>query len=494
MELCCKNLSKRFGPIVALNNVSMTVKEGEVRALLGGNGSGKSTLAKIIGGIYFPTEGTITFGAEDYTKTTPKLQKKRGVIITSQELSLFPNLSVAENLNITDMPTKGCFSDYSEMGKRAREILHKIKFDNLIDEKVANLAPNQKYMLEFAKALLQEPRIFVVDEITSALFRDDVEIVKEIFEELKSKGTIILFISHRMSEIFNLCDSVSVMRNGEMIGTFGINEKTETELLSMMVGKQISDFIEVETDGLQEHDEEVLLALKNFKLPGFDTSINLEVKKGEIVGIAGLQGHGQSNLIRAIAGLYGPVDIELAGSPVKIANSKASVHEGVAFISGDRTKEGAFLERSVEENTLAVANIVLDQKQKDIDGILEKVGVVYGSVAQKIQELSGGNQQKVILSRWLSAKPRLFLADDPTKGIDVQARRYIHKLLCGLAEQGTSVIMFSSDDEELVSFTRLAKRSRVLVMYEGTIAAELKGKDITVHNIIENSLQKRGDL
>lgn len=491
MELCCKNLHKRFGPIVALNNVSMTVKEGEIRALLGGNGSGKSTLAKIIGGIYFPTEGSITFDEEDFTKTSPKLQKKRGVIITSQELSLFPNLSVAENLNITNIPTKAGFSDKVEMEKRARDILHKIRFDNLIDEKVANLAPNQKYMLEFAKALLQEPRIFVVDEITSALFRDDVEIVRDVFAELKSKGAIILFISHRMSEIYNLCDSVSVLRNGEMIGTFGIEEKQEAELLSMMVGKKISSFAEAESE--PENDEqETLLSLREFKLPGFETSIDLDVKKGEIIGIAGLQGHGQSNLIRAIAGLYGSVDIELAGKHVKIANSKESVHEGIAFISGDRTKEGAFLERSVEENTLAVSNIVLNQKHKDIEKAMEKIGAVYGSTAQKIQELSGGNQQKVILSRWIITKPRLFLADDPTKGIDVQARRDIHKLLCEMADDGTSVIIFSSDDEELVSFTRMHRRSRVLVMYEGTIAAELKGKDITVHNIIDNSLQKRG--
>ena len=493
MELCCSNLSKKFGPIIALKNVNMTVKEGEIRALLGGNGSGKSTLAKIIGGIYFPTEGTITFGSEDFTKTSPKRQKKRGVIITSQELSLFPNLSVIENLNITAIPTKACFSDRSEMRTRAVNILHKIKFDNLIDAKVSNLAPNQKYMLELAKALLQSPKILVVDEITSALFRDDVEIVREIFNELKSKGAIILFISHRMNEIFNLCDSVSVMRNGEMIGTFGIHEKSESELLSMMVGKKISDL----TDDVPQkgtcQGQETMLRLKDFRLPGFNTLINLEIKKGEIIGIAGLQGHGQSNLIRAIAGLYGPIEIELEDRHVKINSSRASVHDGIAFISGDRAKEGAFLERSVEENALAVSNIVLNQKQRNLEAALDKVGVVYSSVAQQIQELSGGNQQKVILTRWISALPKLFLADDPTKGIDVQSRRDIHKLLCDMADSGTSVIMFSSDDEELVSFARLAKQSRVLVMYEGTISAELSGKEITVHNIIENSLQRRGD-
>ncbi len=492
MELRCENLSKRFGPIVALNRVSINVQEGEIRALLGGNGSGKSTLAKIIGGIYYPTEGKIAFGNDDFTKTSPRLQKKRKVIITSQELSLFPNLSVAENLNITNIPTRAGFSDYNEMEMRALEVLKKIKFEDLLEEKVAHLAPNQKYMLEFAKALLQDPKILVVDEITSALFRNDVEIIKGIFTELKSKGAIILFISHRMSEIFNLCDSVSVMRNGEIIGTFGIHEKGEAELLSMMVGKQVSKHSESSTAAIDAMHEE-LLSLNSFPLPGFGTQINLKVNKGEIVGIAGLQGHGQSVLIRAIAGLYGPVDINFDGKACRISNSRAAVHKGIAFISGDRTKEGAFLERSVEENVMAVSSIVLGQKKKSAENILNRVSVVYSSVAQKIQELSGGNQQKVILGRWISTEPKLFLADDPTKGIDVQARRDIHKLLCELADNGASIIMFSSDDEELVSLTKLARHSKVLVMYEGTIAAELKGRDIAVHNIIENSLQRRGE-
>ena len=496
MELRCEKISKAFGHVTALKDIEITVKAGEIRALLGGNGSGKSTLAKIIGGIYYPDEGKVVFGNEDYTKTTPGRQKKRGVIITSQELSLFTNLTVAENLNITELPRKGFFIDKKAMSDRAFEVLEKINMKDVMDKKVSALAPNQLYLLEFAKALLQKPKILVVDEITSALFRDDVVMIKELLDELKEKGVVILFISHRMNEIYSICDSVTVMRNGETVGTFGIGEKEETELLSMMVGKSIDELTEAEktTGSRKESDEDSMVRLKDFKLPGFGTKLNLDIKRGEIVGIAGLQGHGQSELTRAVMGLYGEADVELCGEAVCITSPADAVKKGIAFVSGDRIKDGAFLERSVTENTIAVTNIALNSEKVEEEKLLKRIGVKYGTLRQQIQELSGGNQQKVIVGRWICAKPKILLADDPTKGIDVQARRDLHRIFCEMAEEGASILMFSSDDEELVSMTHMAKKSRVLVMYEGTIAAQLEGQDITVHNIIEHSLQKKGGV
>jgi len=493
MELRCENISKSFGHVVALKNINIDVQQGEIRALLGGNGSGKSTLAKIIGGIYFPSGGKVKFGEDDYTKTSPRKQKKRGVIITSQELSLFMNLTVAQNLNITDIPLKGVFTNQSEISNRAVRVLKKIKMEDMLEKKVSALSPNQLYMMEFAKALLQNPQILVVDEITSALFRDDVEIVKDLLRELKKEGAIILFISHRMSEIYNISDSVTVMRNGEIVGTYGIQEKEEEEeLLSMMVGKSTEKVCAVDEQEYKEYSAESMMRLKDFRLPGFGTEINLDIKKGEIVGIAGLQGHGQSELTRAVMGLYGEAGIELEGEKVIITSPTDAVKRRIAFVSGDRIKEGAFPERSVLENAVTVTNIALKRKKVKLEELLSKIGVKYDSPRQQIQELSGGNQQKVIIGRWVCSEPDIIMADDPTKGIDVQARRDIHQIFCEMAETGTSILMFSSDDEELVSMTRMAKHSRVIVMYEGTIAAELTGEDITVRNIINNSLQKRG--
>ena len=237
--------------------------------------------------------------------------------------------------------------------------------ENLIDRPVSALSPNQLYLLEFAKALIQKPKVLVVDEITSALFRDDVRIVKSILDELKNQGCIILFISHRMNEIYTICDSVSVMRNGEVIGTYKIDEKTETELLSMMVGKNVQNDAETGSAACptdNAHDESIL-RLTHFSVPGFNTFIDLDIKKGEIVGIAGLQGHGQSQLTRSILGLYGEISFELDGKPVIINSPASSVTKGIAFISGDRIKEGAFLERSVSENTWLLRTLYLIEKK-----------------------------------------------------------------------------------------------------------------------------------
>jgi ABC-type sugar transport system ATPase subunit len=345
MELRCENISKTFGGVVALNDVSLSVKEGEVRALLGGNGSGKSTLAKIIGGTYFPTEGKVLFGDEDHTRTTPSKSKQKGVIITSQELSLFTNLTVAENLNITKMPThRGPFKDNGQINENSLRVLRHIKMEDMLYKKVTELAPNQLYMLEFAKALLQDPKILVIDEITSALFRDDVVIVKEIIDELKARGVITLFISHRMGEIYSICDSVTIMRNGEVVGTFGMEEKNENELLAMMVGMDITEITrKAVTQKTSGNDiRENVLSLNKFLLKNFGTTIDLDIKQGEIIGIAGLQGHGQSDLTRSIFGLYGEADIELNDKPKKILSPVDAVREGIAFISGDRVQEVFF--------------------------------------------------------------------------------------------------------------------------------------------------------
>ncbi len=498
MDLVCKGISKKFGSVVALKNADLTVAKGEVRALLGGNGSGKSTLAKILSGIVKKDKGTIEKFGKEYCISSPFEAKANRVVMTSQELSLLTNLTVAENLCLCDVPVRGkIFTDEAAMRMRALGILKKLKFERLIDKKISNLSSNEQYMIEFAKALLQEPEVLIIDEITSALYKEDVEIVRETVHELRDKGCIILFITHRMSEIFSICDSVTIMRNGQTLEDYKIEEVDANTLLSQMTGKDIITE-NIQLDDNCDHHEHLqgkpMLSIKNMPLKGFGTQIDLEVKEGEIIGITGLEGHGQSALVRQLFGLNGHAKIELEGKETVILNPKNAVKKGIAFISGDRGKEGIFSERSIAENATVVSRQVLGLKKVNPLKVLSEYNVKYHSAKHKITSLSGGNQQKVVIGRWLSSCPKVLLADDPTKGIDVQARKDVHEILCNLAESGSVVLMVSSDEAELISLAEMAEKSKVLVMYEGNIVQTLTHSGINKDNIATASMDlKRRD-
>ena len=494
MDLSCENINKAFGSVVALKNANISVVSGEVRALLGGNGSGKSTLAKVLGGIIAPDSGTVRLDGTPFSAASPISAKKKQVVVTSQELSLFNNLTVIENLNIFHTPKKGILSDSKKMRGRVMEILEYLHLENVIDTPVDALPPNQLYMLELAKALLQEPQVLVIDEITSSLFYEDVQVVKKVLKDLKQKRVAVIFISHRMSEIMDLSDKVTVMKNGEILDTFVTEEAVPEELLALMTGREDigqAGLVRKKT-GMQ--NEEVVLRLQEYPLAEFRSHVNLSVHKGEIIGIAGLQGHGQSTLIRKIYGLYGSEDkIEYQGREIVNKSPMAAVKRKIGFLSGDRVGEGIFGERSVSENLKCVTSLIFNMKRISDVEVLKQFNVKYKSTKQKITSLSGGNQQKVVMARWMSTDPCLLLADDPTKGIDVQARTDIHKIICDMAEKGTAVMMVSSDDEELVNLTKMAADSRIIIMYEGMIVKELTGDEITVQNIINYSMTGGGE-
>ena len=487
MGLEFHNISKRYGAVIAIKQADMTIADGEVRAILGGNGSGKSTLAKALGGLISKDSGEITFRGRTIDFGSPKEAKRNHVITTSQELSLFGNLTVEDNICICDLPRKGLFVDRKKLRAKAREVLRRMKLEDIATVKVQDLPANQQYMVELAKALIQEPEILIIDEITSALYREDVEIVDGIIRELKAKGCIVLFISHRMAELYAMCDSVTIMRNGETLGTYAMEEKTENELLSLMVGTKI------EASDLARGDEktmerDIFLRAPSIRIPTYGTWESLEIGRGEIIGIAGLQGHGQTDLIRSLYGLCGDQQLELDGKMVHIRNPKQAVAHGFAFISGDRERDGTFQERDLTENVFAVKELVKHEKPGSAREVLDSFHVRYDTPAELITSLSGGNQQKVVVGRWLSAKPRLLLADDPTKGIDVKARSDLHHEFAQLAKEGNAVLMISSDDDELVKVTSMVEVSRVIVMYEGHISAVLEGSAITRENISAASM------
>lgn len=482
MGLVFQNISKRYGAVIAIKQADMEIEKGEIRAILGGNGSGKSTLAKIAGGLIGRDSGEILFDGKRLDFQSPKEAKKNHVIMTSQELSLFGNLTVEENICICDVPVKGIFTNRKALKEKASKIMKKMKLEALMGVKVSKLAANQQYMVELAKALVQEPEILLIDEITSALYREDVEVVYQILAELKKQRCIILFISHRMAELYAICDSVTIMKNGETIGTYRMQEKTEDELLSLMAGTKM------ETSGgerkyMQKKERDTFIRAPHIFIPDYGTVESLDVRRGEIIGVAGLQGHGQTDLIRSLYGMNGEIKIEKEGKEISIHSPKQAVSHGFAFISGDRERDGTFQERNLAENIAAVQELVKREKLGDAREVLDSFHVRYDNPRQLITALSGGNQQKVVVGRWLCTKPTLLLADDPSKGIDVNGRRDLHREFAKLAEQGSAVVMISSDDDELVNITSMVPVSKVIVMYEGRISAVLEGDEINRENI-----------
>ncbi len=486
----CNNISKNFGAVRALSNVSLDCEQGEVRAVLGGNGSGKSTLAKILGGSVFADTGTVTLDGRALALSSPIHSKRTGIVVTSQELSLLANLTVEENVMLCGLPRRAIFVDRAGLHRHARELLARFGLEKYAHSDIGDLSANQQYLVEFAKALMQKPRILVVDEITSALYRDSVAMVKDVIHELRDQGCCVLFISHRMNEIYDICDSVSVMRNGEHVNTLALTAVNEETLLTMMSGQDVQKVTSTSASYQTEAGGQSFLSVRGHRLKNFAAAIDLDVAKGEIVGIAGLQGNGQSGLVRSLFALEGPVKLAMAGSETVIHSAKHAVRSGFAFVSGDREREGTFAIRSIMENAGAVAELVLGRKGVEKERALADYRVRMGSPFAPIRALSGGNRQKVVLARWTTANPAVLLADDPTKGIDVNARREVHQFIRALAARGAAILFVSSDSEELVELTRSHGQARVLIMYGGQIIHTLRGDDITAENIAYHEVPK----
>jgi ribose transport system ATP-binding protein len=491
-ELEFRNISKAFGAVVALKEASLSIKSKEIRAIFGGNGSGKSTLAKILGGSVYKNSGDIYIDGKKIEINSPISSIKHGISVTSQELSLFPLRTVRQNLTLLNAPKKLLFFvDRVNTRSRAIQALERVGLTSLLDTPISELTDNQKYLVEFAKALLYKPRILVVDEITSALRREEVLLVGNILKEMANDGCIIAFISHRMSEIFDICTSVTVLRNGEVINTYQIGDVTEHRLLTDMIGSDpdLRHQHERETTVKISGDISTALSVKGLEIEGFTGGpIDLELKKGEILGIAGLQGQGQSNLLKQIFSLYGPVEIELNNRKQQINNPVAAISHGIGYLTGDRVKDGVFVGRSIGENLDLVNNIVLKRNPLNVDEVLQKYNVKYKSAALPIETLSGGNQQKVVLSRWISVRPAVLLADDPTKGIDVASKLDVYEIFRQMAQQGSAILFVSSEDEELVTMAKETENYSVAVMYNGKIVERLYGSDITTTNIISASI------
>lgn len=480
------HIHKRFAGVHALNDVSLTLKAGEVHALLGENGAGKSTLIKVLGGIYHADEGEIFIDGKKVEIKEVKDAQNNGIAIIHQELVLVPHMTVAENIFLGREFGKGIIINRASMNVQAQKLLDENQVNIKADMLVGKLTIAQQQMVEIVKAISYNSKILVMDEPTSSIADKEVEFLFETMRKLTRKGVGIIYISHKMSELEQICDRVTVMRDGEYVGTKNVKETSKDELIAMMVGRELTNYY---TRDYTDAGEEVLRC-EHISDGNMVKDVSFTLNKGEIIGFAGLVGAGRSETMKAIFGLTRDVkgEIYLRGKNVKIATPIDAMKNGIALVPEDRKAEGLYKEQSVRFNmTLEVLNqfmkgIKVDSKreieitQKYIDVMSTKTP----TQLQKIGNLSGGNQQKVIIGRWLATNPDILILDEPTRGVDVGAKSEIYVIMNELVKQGMSIIMISSELPEIINMS-----DRVYVMADGRITGCLDHTEITQEAVMQ---------
>lgn len=476
-----KKVSKAFPGTLAVNQVSFSVKPGEVHALMGENGAGKSTLMKILAGSYNDYTGEILIDGKSVTLHTPSMAKSEGVEMVYQELSIAYNRSVAENMFAGMIPGKGYFTDDEKLNEMAVNALKRVGLNEEINPTVQmkTVSQHEAQLIEMAKALNNEPKILVMDEPTSALSSREVDMLFEIIAQLKREGMSIIYISHHLPEVFKVADRVTVLRDGQLIDTKEIEDVTSEELVEMMVGEKVADFYR-ET---ASHIGEVVLSVKNLTRYGFVHDISFSLNKGEILGVMGLAGAGRTELGRCLCGAD-HIDsgvLVLGGEEIKPKNMAQMKSKGIAYLSENRKTEGLALRLTNRVNLFSsivdrLSEYGFYRPKKDgvaIEKDLYKALAIYPPDPDvTTSNLSGGNQQKVLLAKWLATKPKILILDEPTRGVDVGAKKLIHETIEKLAESGVSVILLSSDLPELVTLS-----DRVAVIKQGHMIGELRKED-----------------
>ncbi len=474
----CRGISKAFGGIQALKDVELYLKPGKVHALLGENGAGKSTLMKIIIGLYKADSGTILFDGKPYMAHNPTDAIKAGISMIHQELNPEPHLSIAESIFLNREDMRGIFLNKKKTNQKAQKILDEFNFMIPAVTLMEELTLAQAQMVEIIRAVSCNAKVIIMDEPTSSLDSEETERLFETIRSLKSKGVAVVYISHRMEEIFEICDEVSVFRDGRYIGSRDMENVKRSELISMMVGRTVdSIFPKVDCE-----IGDVVLKVEHLTGKGF-RDISFEVRAGEILGFTGLVGSGRSETMRAIFGLDPITDgkIYLEGKEVAIRNPMEAVSLGIAMVNEDRKRYGLCLNRSLREN-ISLPNLkklhrrlMLNQKKekKLVSEMAKRLSVKAPGIEVDAYSLSGGNQQKVVLSKWLMSDPKVLILDEPTRGVDVGAKSEIHSLMCEFAAQGLAVIMISSELPEVMGMS-----DRLIIYQEGKINGEVTKEEI----------------
>lgn len=472
-----KEITKTFPGVKALDNVSFNLKEGEVHALLGENGAGKSTMMKVFSGVHQPDSGSVSINGKKVNITSPKAAMDMGIGIIYQELNLCPHLTVAQNIFLCREPRKGMVVDRKKMNEDAKELLDFIHAGIDPDERVSRLSVSKRQMVEIAKAVSQNIDILIMDEPTSSLSEREVKELFEVIRRLKNEGKGIIYISHKLDELEEITDRVSIFRDGRYITTEKFEDITMDEIISHMVGRDITE----QFPRTSVEKGEKLMEVKGFSNPGFVSDINFDLYEGEILGVSGLVGSGRTELFKSIFGALGkPVGkVSLRGKILDINQPSDAIKSGIVYVSEDRKKEGLALEMSVKKNmSFPILKEISSRFLKKVDmslleekaeSMVKSMKIKTPSLDQKAKNLSGGNQQKVVIGKWLLKNPKVIILDEPTRGIDVNAKVEIYKLMNELKGNGIGVIMISSELPELLGIT-----DRTLVMKEGKITACLE--------------------
>ena len=487
-----RGISKSYAGIRALEGVDFAAQRGSVHAILGENGAGKSTLIKIISGVVQPDAGEMRLNGQEVRFASPSAATAQGVVCMFQELSLIPDLSVADNISIAAPPRRFGLIDRKAQLTRAEALLARVRCED-VDPRtlVRDLSLSRRQMVEIAKALGRDPQVLILDEATSALTAQDVQTVYDLLGKLTAEGVTTLFISHRMHEVEALCDRLSVFRNGRHIETFAKGERSDAEIVRLMIGRDVTAKYPPKPAPVARLP---VLKAEGLEWEGALKGVSLTLGKGEILGVGGLDGQGQKELLLALFGVLkgvkGRVEMGERGLPSSPIAAKTGVPR-VALIPEDRKTEGLMLPMSIADNLVTAAfdritrSGFIDPTRLEAaveDGIA-RLQIKVGSPKDAVRTLSGGNQQKVVIAKWLMTEPDIILMNDPTRGIDVGTKQEIFRMMRDLADQGKSILFYSSDYAELIGCA-----DRVIVLYDGRVVRELEGEAITDGAIVGASL------
>jgi len=473
-----KNISKAYTGVQALDNVNMSIKKGEIHCLVGENGSGKSTLIKIVAGVVKADEGKIIINGRLYQNLQPIDSIREGIQVIYQDLSLYPNLSVAENISLNQIvERKRRFINWKEVKNNARAELSNIGKEFDLDVMVEDISVANKQLVAICRVLTQGARLIIMDEPTSALTKSEIDTLFSVILNLKEKGISTLFISHKISEVLKISEKVTVLRDGRKVGEYSTDELDNDKLIFLMTGKEIanSSFKYKE----KEHDRKALLEVRNLSKKGNFEDISFKLWKGEILGITGLLGSGRTELALSLFGLdkADSGKIYVNGKQVKINSTQDALKLGISYLPEDRLNQGLFLEQSISNNIIStilkkilnkIKLISSSKRERSVKRWSKELDVRTPSLELAVQSLSGGNQQRVVLAKWLATNPKIFILDGPTIGIDIASKSNIHSITRGLANVGIGIIMISDEIPEV-----LQNCNRILVMSEGRVIKKI---------------------
>ncbi|HEX2971874.1 MAG TPA: sugar ABC transporter ATP-binding protein [Tepidisphaeraceae bacterium] len=481
------SIVKRFAGITALDGVSLSIAAGEVHALMGENGAGKSTLGKVLAGIHRAEAGRILIAGQEVHFRSPADARAAGIGMVHQELAFCPDLSIAENLCMGHYPRRLGMVDRRAMADEARRLLQQIGVELDVTRLMRSLSTGQEQLIQIAAAVGTGARILIFDEPTSSLCEAESQSLFELIESLRTRGVTMIYVSHRMPEVFRLCDRISVLRDGKYVGTLQRDEADQDRIVHLMIGRTID--LAMKSDPPQPQSEQPALRVQSLRSPGKFQDISFAIRPGEIVGFAGLVGSGRSEIAQAIFGLdknaTGSVDV--AGVPLKLGSTREALRRGIGLVPEDRKRQGLVLMMGCRKNfSLAMLDRLkrlgmLDhaRERREAAAFFDKLRVKTATLDTPVETLSGGNQQKVVLAKWLGRGGKILIVDEPTRGVDVGTKAAIHQIITDLARQGVAVMLISSEMPEVLRLS-----TRILIMREGRLAGELPAATATQDKLL----------